>query len=376
MKERIQQSVKILAPIGTLGGFISDVLTPLGPVTKWLFFCSLFISILFLIFYVLNKKKLAQKYLPSSIILALVFGVFFLLNNNTEKGILGDNTESIANLQKSLFNIQETVDRVEDKVDIIDQKLDLGFDKIEDLIKSNNPIENPITAKDFIVNAYLYQSSGLLKKSQISFEEYFRLSEDYKIDVLLDYCDVFESNNGFMALKSQLEILPTNDVTKIVKMIRTSIDKRELYLKLINTNIQIDDKLIKWSVLTLGDADLANSLGSFYDFDSPFYFEWLYNSFMFHLNLGYNCEEVNHYFFNNSKAKDLINTNSFTKKPLYFFYVDYLSLNQKNNLYYPNDGSSGQWDEAKSSWYSEEYKKMAIEMDSLYKSKREEGWFR
>ena len=34
MKERIQQSVKILAPIGTLGGFISDVLTPLGPVTK------------------------------------------------------------------------------------------------------------------------------------------------------------------------------------------------------------------------------------------------------------------------------------------------------------------------------------------------------
>lgn len=88
MKERIQQSVKILAPIGTLGGFISDVLTPLGPVTKWLFFCSLFISILFLIFYVLNKKKLAQKYLPSSIILALVFGVFFLLNNNTEKVFL------------------------------------------------------------------------------------------------------------------------------------------------------------------------------------------------------------------------------------------------------------------------------------------------
>ena len=140
MKEQIKQSVKILAPIGTLGGFISDVLTPLGPVTKWLFLCCLAITFILLIIYLLNKRKLFQNYLSSSAILTLVFGVFFLLNNNTEKGILGDNTESIAILQNSLFNIQETVDRVEDKVDVIDEKIDIRFDKIESLLKESNPI--------------------------------------------------------------------------------------------------------------------------------------------------------------------------------------------------------------------------------------------
>ena len=355
MKERIQQSVKILAPIGTLGGFISDVLTPLGPVTKWLFLCSLAICFIFLIFYVFNKKKLAQKYLPSSIILALIFGIFFLLNNNTEKGILADNTESIANLQKSLFNIQETVERVEDKVDIIDQKLDLGFDKIEELIKLNNPIENPITPKDFIVNAYLYQSSGLSKKSQSSFEKYFKLSEEYKVDVLLDYCDVFESNNGYMSLKSQLELLPITETTELVKLLIKSIDDISLYLKLVNEN-NLNKDLSKWAVLTLPPS-LSNAFGA----DRNAMFMWVYNCMTFHESLGYYCEDVQHFFFNKAKARELLNTNTFTKQPGYFFYVDYKSTGSSTNYIYPLE---------------EEFKEKVKELDNLYLSKREEGWFR
>tara|TARA_B100000795_G_C22734440_1_gene412738 strand:+ start:108 stop:1202 length:1095 start_codon:yes stop_codon:yes gene_type:complete len=364
MKERIQQSVKILAPIGTLGGFISDVLTPLGPVTKWLFLCSLAISFIFLIFYVLNKKKLAQKYLPSSIILALIFGTFFLLNNNTEKGLLGDNTESISNLQNSLFKLQETVDRVEEKVDVIDEKIDLGFEKIAELIQSNNPIENPKTPKDFIVNAYLYQSSGLLKKSQISFEEYFRLTDDYKIDILFDYCDVFETNNGFTQLKIQLDQFPSNDVTSIVKRIKTSIDLKKLFFKLAAESRNDNSKLIKWAMLYSSGADVANALAG----NRAEFFDWQYYCFHYHTELGYNCEKVYQYFFNDSKAKELISHNTFSKKPLYIFYVDYLSMSYvENSPYYPKIDDD---------WYSKEYALKAKQQEELYLQKREEGWFR
>jgi len=379
MKDQIKKSGTLLASIGTIGGFISDVLTPLGPFTKWIFIIFCIVTIILLIGYFRNIS-FGKKYLPHSLILTIVFGSLFLINGGSKNGILGDNIDGISSMQRSLFSIQETVERVEGKVDIIDQKLDLGFEKIAELIQSNNPIENPNTAKDFIVNAYLYKSSGLLNKSQISFEEYFRLSEQYKIDILLDYCDVFESNNGFVALKSRLELFPKNEITKVVKLIRTSINEQEVYLQLINTDIELDEKLIKWAVLTLG-ADVIPSLEPF----SANNFEYMYYNFKFHLDIGYNCEEVYHYFFNNLKAKDLINTNPLTKKPFYFHLVDYLSLSGYNiyyNAYYPKDGISGQYHTevntapAKSAWYSEEYKNMAIELDSLYLSKREEGWFR
>ena len=38
MKDQFKQSVKFITPIGVLGGFIADVVTPLGPAIKWLFY--------------------------------------------------------------------------------------------------------------------------------------------------------------------------------------------------------------------------------------------------------------------------------------------------------------------------------------------------
>jgi len=352
MKDQIKKSGTLLASIGTLGGFISDVLTPLGPFTKWIFIIFIILTIALFIVY-LKNSSFGKKYLPISLILSTIFGCLFLINGDSKSGILGDNIEGISIIQNSLFNLQESVDRIEDKIDVVSDKLAVGFDKIEELIKLNNPIENPITPKDFIVNAYLFKSSGLLKKSQFSFEEYFRIADDYKVDVLLDYCDVFESNNGYMELKAQLELLPITESTKLVKLLKTSFDDKSLYVSLISEG-QSNESLSKWAVLTLPPT-IANGFGG------NEMFIWIYNSMTYHVSLGYSCEEVEQFFFNKSKARDFINTNTFTNNPGYFFYVDYKRFGTSTN-----------------SWYSQDktYIHLVQELDSLYLANREEGWFR
>ena len=49
MKDQIKKSGTLLTSIGAVGGFISDVLTPLGPFTKWLFIIFCIVTIIVLI---------------------------------------------------------------------------------------------------------------------------------------------------------------------------------------------------------------------------------------------------------------------------------------------------------------------------------------
>ena len=398
MKEQIKKSGSLLATISAAGGFIADVLTPLGPFTQWLFFIFIVLTIIFYISYV-KKKSSGVKFFPASLILTVLFGVLFLVNGGSKKGILGDNIDSISSLQNSLFNLQESVDRIEEKID-------LGFDKIENLIKLNNPIENPTSPKDHIVNAYLYMSSGLLKKSQFSFEEYFRLTNDFKVDVLLDYSEVFESNNGFISLKKQLSLFPINDVTRLISLVKNSLDKKELIIKLLNDSLN-EPNLVKWFILTYdenpfgssvfckpncGVDALGNSIQTHNIFYNSGFLDYAHFMFTSHLSLGYNCENVHHYFFNNLKARDLILTNNYTKQPFYTTVIDWKALppnvriTEMNDFLidskyiddpvYPFKFENHYFPQDQYPWSNIKNQKKAHDLEKLYLLKREEGWFR
>ena len=398
MKEQIKKSGSLLATISAAGGFIADVLTPLGPFTQWLFFVFIVLTIIFYISYV-KKKSSGVKFFPASLILTVLFGVLFLVNGGSKKGILGDNIDSISSLQNSLFNLQESVDRIE-------VKIDLGFDKIENLIKLNNPIENPTSPKDHIVNAYLYMSSGLLKKSQFSFEEYFRLANDFKVDVLLDYSEVFESNNGFISLKKQLSLFPINDVTRLISLVKNSLDKKELIIKLLNDSLN-EPNLVKWFILTYdenpfvssvfckpncGVDALGNSIQTHNYFYNSGFLDYAHFMFTSHVSLGYNCENVHHYFFNNLKARDLILTNNYTKQPFYATVIDWKALPPNvritemndflidskyiNDSVYPFKFENHYFPQDQYPWSNIKNQKKAHDLEKLYLLKREEGWFR
>ena len=81
----------------------------------------------------------------------------------------------------------------------------------------------------------------------------------------------------------------------------------------------------------------------------------------FHVDLGYYCENVHQFFLNKSKAQELIQTNTFTNQPGYFFYIDYKKNGQSSLAGFSRDILKS---------------KKGVELDSLYLVKRDSGWFR
>ena len=51
-------ALKFAGSVGTVGGFIADVLSPLGPVLKFLFYTSLTVSLISISFYFISKSNL------------------------------------------------------------------------------------------------------------------------------------------------------------------------------------------------------------------------------------------------------------------------------------------------------------------------------
>lgn len=80
-------------------------------------------------------------------------------------------------------SIASTTDSINDNV----VKVFNRFDQLEGALKSANPIANPKTANDFIVNAYIFKNSGESEKSIEMFSEYFKKTNTVRFDLYNDY---------------------------------------------------------------------------------------------------------------------------------------------------------------------------------------------
>jgi hypothetical protein len=233
LSKLIKPALNFAGIVGTVGGFVADVLSPIGPIITYLIYISigvLIISTAILFLLPANKRNSLKSVSVTSLFFAIIFVLFGQLNEDTENGFLGDNIEFVAEFQSTLNIIDEKLDKISDqvavvdeKIDNIDNKLDEGFNDLAQLIKTSNPIQNPSTPKDYLLNAYLYKNGGDLKKSESSFLKFFELTESYKIDVLADYLDVIGSLNGRLYVKTFFETSNSDDeVFKLFKTIYTS----------------------------------------------------------------------------------------------------------------------------------------------------------
>ena len=240
LSKLIKPALNFAGIVGTVGGFVADVLSPIGPIITYLIYISigvLIISTAILFLLPANKRNSLKSVSVTSLFFAIIFVLFGQLNEDTENGFLGDNIEFVAEFQSTLNIIDEKLDKISDqvavvdeKIDIIDNKLDEGFNDLAQLIKTSNPIQNPSTPKDYLLNAYLYKNGGDLKKSESSFLKFFELTESYKIDVLYDFLDVFgnvtasddyncKKEKNKMKVQSFFNINNSND--KVFKLFKT-----------------------------------------------------------------------------------------------------------------------------------------------------------
>ena len=175
LSKLIKPALNFAGIVGTVGGFVADVLSPIGPIITYLIYISigvLIISTAILFLLPANKRNTLKSVSVTSLFFAIIFVLFGQVNEDTENGFLGDNIEFIAEFQSTLNIIDEKLDKISDqvavvdeKIDNIDNKLDQGFNDLAELIKTSNPIQNPSTPKDYLLNAYLYKNGGDLIKS-------------------------------------------------------------------------------------------------------------------------------------------------------------------------------------------------------------------
>ncbi|MFQ5436123.1 MAG: hypothetical protein ACE5FD_14720, partial [Anaerolineae bacterium] len=112
-----------LGAIAAIGGFISDVMAPLGNIAPWVAVLSFLIFLGTLAaFYGMKKRpgmEPGESIMPAVLVISagstLIFGVWSLiLANGPENGYLADNIEPIAQIQASLLNLEEDVAEIKE----------------------------------------------------------------------------------------------------------------------------------------------------------------------------------------------------------------------------------------------------------------------
>jgi hypothetical protein len=97
-------------------------------------------------------------------------------------------------LSLGIYSMQDKLDKKSTKIanttDNIDRNVNRvfdRFDKIEGAIKNSNPIANPKTANDYIVNAYIFKNAGEIEKSIEMFSKYLKKTKTVKFDIYNEY---------------------------------------------------------------------------------------------------------------------------------------------------------------------------------------------
>jgi tetratricopeptide (TPR) repeat protein len=126
-------------------------------------------------------------------------------------------------LSLGIYSMQDKLDKKSTKIanttDNIDRNVNKvfdRFDKIEGAIKSSNPIANPKTANDYILNAYIFKNAGESEKSIEMFKKYFQTSKNNKFDLYNDYYQLIKANYSAIFARKSLESLPDKELSKAV----------------------------------------------------------------------------------------------------------------------------------------------------------------
>lgn len=225
-----------LGIIGAVGGFVSDVMAPLGSFAPWVAALSFVVFLGTVITYIAMMrrpgKEAGESVMPAVMVIAAGSTVIFtgwavLFANGPENGYLAENVEPIAQIQATLLGleediaeIQETTAETADNVEAIatvqseaqetaeDTAVQVnaiataqaqGFADIqaafESLQAGQSIVENPTTPQEWYSNARIYQLRGDTANAIAAYEGYFEFQLEY-IDPYLEYTNLLKATEG------------------------------------------------------------------------------------------------------------------------------------------------------------------------------------
>jgi hypothetical protein len=234
-----------------------------------------------------NTKSLNKK---NSLIIGLVIlvivisGVILYFQKST--------SESTKNIETTTNKIDKNVEKVFDR-----------FDQLESALKSANPIANPKTANDFIVNAYIFKNAGESIKSISMFESYFKITDNIKFDLYLDYYEALKTQFSTDVAQSKLNTLKSKDMANGV-ICMTELFGNKSINKIKKSNLTEEFK--NYLVLTK-----ASEISS--EYSGPKMYSFYVDMINKRMSLGGDFEKISSLFFNRTRAVEILKNHSWDK---------------------------------------------------------------
>lgn len=315
LQKAFSRAARPIAVIGAVGGFIGDIIQPLGDFALWIAALSLVGAIASLIWIIVLRRRAGEEIwdtVAAGIFVVcvgsfVIFSVWTLIFSvGPPRGYLATNVPAIGDLQAQLLGLQKDVTEIKETttqtatrvaeqgntqkaqattqaqgVDIQSAAATAQAKGFADLqsqfanLQKGALIENPTTPQEWYSNARLYQLKGDTANAIKAYEGYFQYNLDF-VDPYVEYGDLLKATEGIARASEKVDAYynarkdsPTLDLVS-ARLLDTSGDRLARYTALATRAPQFGPVLYELGVeydRALGaaaTADLIKKQGDTY----------------------------------------------------------------------------------------------------------------
>jgi hypothetical protein len=233
------------------------------------------------------SNKLNRK---SSIIIALV--ALVVLITSLVLYLQRETNKTTDNIAESTQNIDANVTKVIKR-----------FDQLEGAIKSANPIANPKSANDFILNAYIFKNAGETEKSIEMFNKYLGITKIVRFDLYNDYYQLLKLTFSQKYAEERTKAELNSDMISAV-IIYNEVYGEEAIEKI--SKLKLSTNLQRFLFLVKSNEIKTNYISyTLY----PYYLKVMETR----LDLGKQFEKVSPFFFDSKGPLTLLRDNNWSE---------------------------------------------------------------
>ncbi len=258
LQKAFSRAARPIAIIGAVGGFIGDIIQPLGDFALWIAALSFVIAVAALVWIIILRRRAGQEVWDTiaagifviSIGSFVIFSVWTIIFSvGPERGYLATNVEPIGQLQAQLLGLQADVTDIKQTTQVtatrVAQQSDVqaaqattqaessqvqqaqatkqaqgvdiqsaaataqakGFADLQSQfanLQKGSLVENPTTPQEWYSNARLYQLKGDTANAIKAYEGYFQYNLEY-VDPYLEYSDLLKATDGIVRAREQVD---------------------------------------------------------------------------------------------------------------------------------------------------------------------------
>lgn len=277
LRKALGQAARPIAVIGAVGGFIGDIIQPLGNFAVWIAGISLVVAVIALVWMILLRRRKGEEVWDTLAVGLFVvavgsFVIFtawsFIFAVGPERGYLAENIEPIARVQAQLLGLQKDVSDIKQTTGVTATRVAeqgsvqvaqatrqaegisiqaaaataqaKGFADLQSqfaALQKGSLVDNPQTPQEWYSNARLYQLKGDTANALKAYEGYFQYGLEF-VDPYLEYSDLLKATDGIAGAREKMDAYynanknsPTLDLVS-ARLLENASDRLARYVAL------------------------------------------------------------------------------------------------------------------------------------------------